>query len=246
MNLRGVLIAAATLVVASAGFAQMPRYAYLVAPANTVDALIKQMRNNPVVRDRYVRHYQMSPDQLEEMFRGLHVERLNKDTWVELFGVPNTGELKGHRYLLKAGTLVWVDKKGYALMKVSCGNPLGRMDRADEPDIKQAVSAPAGPAPMAPIDSFDMEMKPLVNVVEPNIPVLPEPVFVETPKVNEVVNVMGTQPAGFSFPIISMLPTLLIGIRPGSGGSPPVPEPMTIIAVSTGVAMLVKRRRKSR
>lgn len=246
MKFRGVLIAAALSVVASVGFAQMPRYSYLMAPANTTDALVKQMRTNPVVRDRYVRHFQMKPAELEKMFRSLHVEKLNKDTWVELFGVPQSGELRGHRYLLKAGTEVWVDSKGYAIMKVSCGNPLGRMDRADEPNLKQAVSAPSGAVPMEPISNFQSEYEPVVNVAEPIAPALPEPVFVETPPLNEVVNVTGSQPAGFSLPIIGLLPSILVGIRPSSGGTPPVPEPLTIFAITTGAAMLINRRRRSR
>ena len=245
MTFRGVFIASAILVVASVGLAQqMPRYAYLMAPANTTEALIKQMRTNPVVRDRFVRHYQMTPNELEKMFRSLRLERLNKDTWVELFGVPKSGELRGHRYLLKAGTEVWVDNKGFAIMKVSCGNPLGRMDRADEPDLKQAVGAPAEAVPMAPITGFDVEISPVVNVVEPLITALPEPVFVETPALNEVVNVTGSQQAGFSLPFLGLLPTLLVGIRPSGG--PPVPEPATIFAITAGVGLLINRRRRSR
>lgn len=220
--------------------AQMPRNAFLEKPATTRDALVRQVSTYPEVMDRYVRHFQMMPDDVVAFFSKLSLRKLDQDTEMEVFNVPHaTGVLRAEKQVVKRGEAVWVDESGRIVMVAHCGNPVVRTDRAEEPDAKPQTSVQAEEKPMG-------AGAVTVDIVAPTPAPPAEPV---APDVEFVVpgaggSSMVEEAAGFDFPGIAFLPTVLVGFR-GSDNEP-IPEPATVFGLSAGVAYLVARSRKLR
>lgn len=99
---------------------------FLDTPAPTHDALMRQVRTDPDVMDRYQRHFAMTPTQVLAFFDGLRLQRLKWDQTYDVYAVPRGGALKSTKRLLRKGTLVWVDERGKAVLMEVCGNPVTR------------------------------------------------------------------------------------------------------------------------
>lgn len=220
--------------------AQMPRNAFLEKPAPTREALLRQVSTYPEVMDRYVRHFQMMPDDLIAFFRKLSLRKLEQDTEMEVFNVPHaSGVLRAEKQVVKKGEAVWVDDSGRVVMIARCGNPAVRTDSAEEPDVKPQTSVQAEEKPVG-AGAVSVEIV-APSPAAPFEPVVPEVEFV-VPGAGG--SSMVEEAAGFDFPGIAFLPTVLVGFR-GSDNEP-IPEPATIFGLSAGVAYLVSRSRRKR
>lgn len=241
-----ITVACLSLSIAAASQRMGPN-PYLVRPAPTLAELLSQVRTNPVVFDRFSRHFQLSKEPLLEMLSGLRKVALEQDAVFEMWNVPaKTGELRSRRLTLRKGETVWVNAVGTPILKVSCGNPLTRTDEPSEPPVRSTLTSASGVKPVAAPGGTEVEEMVAPAPVEPLLPAMPGPEFVEIPAPSEMIAITETQPARFDFgSAIAFMPSLLFSIR---GDDWVIPEPATILALGGAASLLLARRakRKSR
>jgi len=234
--------------------ARPDRNAYLNRPVSSVAALVSQLKGDPEVADRYMRHFGMSKHDVIAMVSKLHMTRLQRDQPVDMFSVPQGGAIKSHKDVLKKGERVFVDAKGKVILKVKCGNPVVRGREKTElalvpPPLESPSAikslAPAIPTPTAPSNTVAQLIAPerapdIADTVAVAPPVAPNP--------NETAVVNSSYPGGSKginglvfLPILAILPTI-----PHHHGNPlpPAPEPVTGTLLLAGAASLALRRRR--
>lgn len=229
---------------------RMERGSYLTRTEPSVRGLLIQLRNNRAVMDRYMRHYAMTAQEVESYFATLHVAKLPEDRVVLMYAVPKSGEFRARVYKFRKGTLVFADAAGNPILKLSCGNPLTRGPMKPTEASSTYLTVPGKPIEdvqgeeVAPAPEEEM---PEAAVVEPDVPAeIPEaaPAPTEGPIITP-----GTEPAPLDFgrvlPIIPIIGLIWTGLGEGPP-PPPVPEPATVLALSTGVGLLVAKRRARR
>lgn len=237
----------ALLIALAAGVcsAQMPPNSFLVRPSDSASGVAQQARQNPVVMDRYARHFQMTPDQVVTMLSSLRLDTIKQDAYYDVYNVPSsTGEIRSRKLLVKKGTKVLVDANGTPVIWLACGNP---MTRTDTVSMKQSPTALSGPMD---VTSLSMPKTGPVETnlatIQPTAPITPDVTFTTPPPTENIVSSQNNSGAPFAgLAGLGLLPTLLIGL--GGGGGNVIPEPTTIILLGSGVAMLAARiRRRAR
>lgn len=217
--------------------AQHPgRNSFLNESVRTTDQLIAEVKADPNIRDSYERHFQMSEDQLYTYLRTLHPMRLQHDDVFTIYSIPPGGELKAHTQRLRKGELVFADMNGNPILRARCGNPLVGAPPGTIPE----ESVTGGPTGEVPMSVPQAELVPTIPLaLAPAPPVVPE-VAVVTPVVTPVVTTTAAQ----GLPLLPLLALPIIGgSTHGGSGNTPVPEPMTMLALATGVGALMARRR---
>jgi hypothetical protein len=102
-----------------------PPGSFLRYRASTVQELLAQVSADEAVRNRYARHFGISPNQVRAALGdGLRLTSLSKSTRVQSWYVGKRGRLHVKPRLLPKGTLVYVGADGKPLLAWSCGNPL--------------------------------------------------------------------------------------------------------------------------
>jgi hypothetical protein len=220
------------------GMAQHPgRNSFLNESVRSTDQLIAEVKGDPQIRDSYERHFQMSEDQLYTYLRTLHPMRLQRDDVFTIYSIPPGGELKAHTQRLRKGELVFVDMNGKPILRARCGNPLVGAPPGAIPQ-EDVSGTPTGMVPMSVPEAALVPTIPLA--LQPAPPTVPE-VAVMPPTVTPVVTT-----AAQGIPLLPLLALPIIGGSVhggGGGGFTPVPEPMTMVALATGVGTLIARRR---
>ena len=221
------------IVAASSSFA-MPRNSYLVRPARTHADLITQIKAEPIVADRYMRHFGMNRKEMIEYVDSLKLTRLEKTAVYMIYGVPKNGQLHANPQLLKRGTLIWVDASGAPILLEICGNPFtqGPKHTTMNDVISANPAQPDGMAPMATYPAEPVASAPVAITMAPQTPT--------APVIEPVVESVSTSRTNFGWlallPAIALIPT---------GGDDPVPEPASMTALALGVGSLIARRRKA-
>lgn len=258
-----------SLVVALAPALAMARpdlNAYLNYSVNSTAGLVAEVKHDPAVADRFMRHFGMSKADVIVMLSKLHVEKLQHDTAVTMFSVPVDGAIRSHHAVLRKGERVFVDADGNLVLKLKCGNPLvgGR-------ELTAVPFAPATVETSTPIRSMEPELvQPTVvptdmiaevlppdTVADITTPVVPEQKAVETITNNNITNNTTYATGGggsngiagllVAVPIAAFLGSVID--RHGNCCCPPpapTPEPvsMTLLAGSVvGLSISRKRRR---
>lgn len=224
--------------------------AFLNRPAASIQEVIKQVRSDPEVLDRFVKYYNMDKAELITYFSTLKQARLPKNELYVVYNVHEDGVIRSRLFDLKAGSLVYVDSFGQAVMKKVCGNPMKKgpsnlSTAALVPDVPTSAMAEfrpiteEAPGPQAPIEMMVVEEVVMPAFVAEQPPVTPPTIVTpETPVV---------KPSFESIPIASILP-LLAGaavLAPGGQGAP-IPEPATILAVTTAIGLYGASRARRR
>lgn len=245
----------------------VPRYSYLVRPVSSAHDLANQIRTEPVVAQRYARHFGRSAFEIAEHFeKNLYLTKLEKAETFNVYYAPPDNRLLVERKTLPKGTPVFVDKKTRKpVLKANCGNPL-----------TPAVSIQHQPIQTTPL--------PVVSRVTPHLaqevtlPEVPTVELVELP-LEEVVaaDVLPTETLAETMPetpietteaLAEALPTPTTPIEPivRRGGSPwwlliplggllfrednnnnlpPIPEPSSLLAIGAGFSLLYPSSRKA-
>lgn len=232
---------------ASTTLAQRPEpNAFLNKPVRTAEGLRRQVTNDPEVTDRYMRHYAMTRAEVLDLMAGLHMARLAKNTPMTVFNVNDRGVIGSRLFVIKAGSMLFVDQDGTPVLKVSCGNPFFR-----DTEILHAQSEVEVEAVTHPLKYDDEEgfvAMPVAELLEPSFAVaeaLPEeqPIHLPLGGTEDVFTRPGSDPA--------LWPLLLLGGLRGSPRNPPkedspVPGPAAAIMFAGPMAAAALRRRKAR
>ncbi len=238
MNLKKSILTVLFLMAVVATMA-MPRNSYLLRPANSKSALMSQVRNEPMLMDRYMRHFSMSEAEVIEYIGSLRLSRIERTGIYGVFGVPENGKIHSTMQNLRKGALIWIDTEGNPVLYAVCGNPMTLgPKRATMSEVLTTVPAtvpseivaiattPSAPVVPSPVVASAMPPTPVASVVD----IEPEGV------------VLGSRSGGFFLPALLGASALLAS---NDGGKEPVPEPATMTALALGAASLIARKRKS-
>lgn len=229
-----VLIAAAF---ASASDRPEPN-AFLNKKADTVPQLIREVRSDSEVADRYERHFGKSREELIQYLGELHLARLNADGTYMIYAVDDNGIIKARPQRLKAGTRVFADASGMPVLKASCGNAMvpgsNALSTTVAPSVGQATSA-LHTIPVTTPESIE-------SITQMNAALVPGEPAAIMPIIPGQVST-GNSNQGFVVPAalaaLGGAGAILIGGR----GSHPVPEPATILVMVSALAALRCRRK---
>lgn len=240
MLIKGVIALLVCMLSVSLMAQRMPPNPFINKPVNTTQQLVDHVASDPVVLDRFMRHFQMTKEEVLDMLKTLRPGKLDKDGEYMVFNTQTkTGEIRGKKRHLKKGHLVWVDRSGTPILEFDCANPLVP-GREPEPVVAAITGAPAGVKPVQLEFETLAEEVFVFKVNEPMIPAAPPIEFVETPPLTGTVTDVGESPAPFLAPL-AFLPTGLLALS-GSGGGV-IPEPATIITLGTGLTLIAARIR---
>lgn len=238
MNFKKTLFSGLMLLAVVAAMA-MPRNSYLLRPANSKSALLSQIRSEPLLMDRYVRHFSMTESEVMAYVDSLRLSRIERTGIYGVYGVPENGKIHTTMQNLRKGALVWIDKEGNPVLYAVCGNPMTLgPKRATMSEVLTTVPAtvpseivaiattPSAPVVASPVIASAMPPTPVASVVD----IEPEGV------------VLGSRSGGFFLPALLGASALLSF---DDDKKEPVPEPATMTALALGASALLARKRKS-
>lgn len=229
---RLIFIAGLTTMVVAAE--AMPTGAFLRKPAYKVSDLVTAVRTDPIVSDRYVRHFRMSKTQLVEYFSTLRLAKLDQGGAYTVYNVHNS-VLRSRVLNLKKGTLVFADASGRPILQQVCGNPM--VWRVPPVAAEPIVSAPATGDVTTAVDESTAVVAG-ATVAEPSIAPVPEiPPTFTPPSITRRDN------TGLLF-IPLLIGVGVLAFNQGDDDCPPVPEPATMTALVVGGAAVLRRRKK--
>lgn len=227
----------AAMVVTSA--MAMPRNSYLVRPAKTHNELMQQVRTEPVVMDRFMRHFAMTRQEVLDYLGALRMGRLERTAVYQVYGVPKNGVLHATPQLLKRGTLVWEDASGQPILLEICGNPftLGPKRVTMNDMVAVTPQATEGLVAMSTMPTTPVASAPMEIAMQPATPT--QPVVIE-PSVEPVPTSRRND-----FAWLLAVPVAAGLALQDSGGEEPVPEPATMTAMAIGAGVMALKRRKA-
>lgn len=248
-------------------FHRMPPNSYLVRPVDSARELAQQIRSEPVVAQRYARHFKQPAYAIADFFeKNLRLTKLERSGEFFVYYAPPDGQLLVKRRLLPRGKEVFVLKSNNKpVLLVECGNPVTpALSLPPPPDA--ALSAPATPAVVsmskpALAETVSQPVVPNVEVVEVPLeeavaadlfpPAIlseletlpetaPEPPPVVVPAA--VAPSVPIAPAAGSANWWALLPMFGFLFIPRGGGAPEViPEPTAWVGLMVGLGMLYWR-----
>lgn len=242
--LKAVMLAALLgLLVAVAPAQRLEPNSFIRKHTKTIESFRQHVSQDPVVMDRYMRHFGMNREQVLAYFETLRPGTVAQTGPYLVYNVPAaTGEIRHRVMTFKKGERVWVDQAGNYILKVSCGNPLVR--GSDEPLALVTTTIEEPETELRALNIED-EGEPLVAYTPtPQEPLVPDrsPILIPPDIIPGASSAQFIPGGGFSpWPLLGLG---LLGIRPGGGGDEPVPEPATMLALGAGAAYLVARRKK--
>lgn len=242
---------------------------FLDTDVSSTGQLVREVQTRPDVRDRYLRHYGMTANELYSYLGTLRLRNIPEDRVVTVYSVPGSGELRVHKQQLHKGELVFLDPNGNGALLAKCGNPIAQgptnvrnmalespvIEGSEVLAMQEIPSLTVVPVMLPNLQTaIAMNIPPdtLMDVVS-DIPPITTTVVTEQPIAVAPLPPAPPPPsAGNNNGLLGILPLLgggaLIGIlssHHGGGGTPivPAPEPATIVCLTVGALALLKRRR---
>src|SRR5687768_275760 len=81
--------------------------AFLNKPAHTTTQLVTQVKNDPQVASRFMRHFNMDRRELVSYLASLRLVKLPEDGHYKVYNVHPDGVIRARLFHLKKGTLMW-------------------------------------------------------------------------------------------------------------------------------------------
>jgi hypothetical protein len=241
---------------------RMPPNSYLVRPVGSVKELADQIRGEPVVAQRYARHFKQPAYAIADFFeKNLRIAKLERSQEFLVYYAPHDGQLLVKRRMLPRGKEVFVLKRtGKPVLLKECGNPLTPAVHLPSPSTVVPVAVPAIASPLQPVmaTTFSEAVLPEVEVVEvaleeavaadlfppailSELETLPETAPEPPPAVAPVAVVpdIPIVPAAGAANWWAILPLLLpFAVPRGGGPTEVIPEPATWLGLMMGLGML--------
>jgi hypothetical protein len=238
--LRGelLLIALACAFYPNEAAARTEPNSFLNRPAHDKNALMRQLRNDKVVMDRFMRHFHMSKEEVLSFASTLRLAKLERSGAYQVYNAKPNGRIDVRTLHFKKGTYVWVDQHGRPVMKKSCANPLMRQPSEAPPPTEVIIVERPPELEQFPPEQPEPSWEPLVLVPMEELiapPALAEPeVFVpeiEQPPIAIFAPPLFPPgvpaPIGPGMPWWPFLPFFWLLRPPGPGPGPvPVPPPI--------------------
>ena len=254
--MRSLFLAALLLlpaaVVAAAPDGRPVRNSFVDRRVANTRQLVAHVEADPVVADRYERHFAMSRRNVLAYLGGLHRGALAQDGVYTIYSVPSDGHVKMHVGRLRHGEPMFLDQAGRPVLVVRCGNPvvLGPVRSAHGNPLAAVPSEPTLGRSLAD-DADAVAAGDVLMALEPPVPIAPVPTtFVPAPPVDVSVATVGAVPTRGGWNVGGLPLLLPIVGSVASGGhdhhpSTPVPEPATLAPLALGAAALWRRRKRT-
>jgi hypothetical protein len=213
--------------------------AFLNRKADTIDQLVREVRTDPVVADRYERHFGKQKDELIEYFGTLHLARLNEEGTYMIYSVDDSGVIKARPQRLKAGSRVFADASGTPVLKASCGNAMVTGSNAQTAVITPSVGSATETMRNVAVTSPES----MSSITAP-VALTPASPVALTPTMPGQIST-GSSNQGLALPAALAAIGGAAAFLGGGGGSAPVPEPASILVIA-GALVALKYRRKSK
>jgi hypothetical protein len=266
-----VLSLLTSVAIAVESIAVVPRNSYLVRPVASARELANQIRTEPVVAQRYARHFKRSAWEFADYVeKNLRLTRLERAQTFNVYYAPPDDRLLVVRRTLPKGTPVFVEKRsGKPILKANCGNPLTPAASIPPPQATRPIeiASVATPIPMF-ADTINAPQAPVIEIVEiAEAPieevvaadVLPTETLVETlpesapePEVPPTLAPVMTSPTTQLPPAIRGGPNwlpflpLITLLAPRSGDDfAPIPEPTSALILGAGLGLLYPLSRRA-
>jgi hypothetical protein len=262
----------ASAAVAAESIAVVPRNSYLIRPVASAQELANQIRTEPVVAQRYARHFKRSAWEFAEYVeKHLRLTRLERAQTFNVYYSPPDDRLLVVRRTLPKGTPVFVERNtGKPILKANCGNPLTPAASIPTPQatLPIEIASVATPTPVF-AEVIDAPQTPTIEVVEiADAPieevvaadVLPTETLVETlpeaapePEAPPTLAPVAASPTTQLPPVITgggfnWLPFLpLVALITPRGGETyePIPEPTSALILGAGLGLLYPLSRRA-
>ena len=268
MTLLGLLAGTA---IAVESIAVVPRNSYLVRPVASARELANQIRTEPVVAQRYARHFRRSAWEFADYVeKHLRLTRLERAQTFNVYYAPPDDRLLVVRRTLPKGTPVFVEKRsGKPILKANCGNPLTPAASIPPPQATRPIeiASVATPTPVF-AEVIDTPQTPTIEIVEiVDAPieevvaadVLPTETLVETlpesapePEAPPVLSPVASAPTPQLPPAIRggpnwlpFLPLITLLAPRGGDNFAPIPEPTSALILSAGLGLLYPLSRRA-
>jgi hypothetical protein len=266
-----VLSLLTSVAIAVESIAVVPRNSYLIRPVASARELANQIRTEPVVAQRYARHFKRSAWEFADYVeKNLRLTRLERAQTFNVYYAPPDGRLLVVRRTLPKGTPVFVEKRsGKPILKANCGNPLTPAASIPPPQATRPIeiASVATPTPVFAevIDTPQTPTIELVEIVDAPIEevvaadVLPTETLVETlpeaapePEAPPVLSPIASAPTPQLPPAIRGGPNwlpflpLITLLAPRSGDDfDPIPEPTSALILGAGLGLLYPLSRRA-
>lgn len=105
----------------------LPPNSFLRVPVTTVQGLIREVSEDPIVANRYARLFRMSPTMVKVTFAGLHLTRLPEERPLQIWGIGlNRPEqpLIARVRRVSQGEPIFAGSDNTPVLLVRCGNPI--------------------------------------------------------------------------------------------------------------------------
>ncbi len=247
----------------------VPRNSFLVRPVASAKDLANQIRTEPIVAQRYARHFGRSAHELADYFeQNLKLTRLKQSGTYNIYYSPPDNRLMVVRKTLPKGTPVFVEKKtGKPIIKANCGNPLTpavmlpqqtveaesvspRVSEAVPPTMVEQeapVVAPLGielvEVPIEEVVAADVLPTDLLAEVLPEIEPEPSPTMAE-PVSTPITPVEPIVSSARTPWWLLLLPPVGFFVGTNADTGPPIPEPTSLLMLSAGLLLLYAPSRK--
>lgn len=210
--------------------------------------VVGQVKGDPVVADRLMRHFHMSKTELVAYLGTLHMAKLEKDGAYWVYNVHDDGVIRARVFSLAKGTLVYSGPDGKPVLRHKCANPMTRGPKGgDVGENDSAMSSEEAETRSVAEDvSASMDAMVMDVPLEPGTPaevVYSAPVTPEdTPQIEKLTIISTGGSNIFGFISLGMLG--LVGAIGSQSHTTPVPEPGTILATALGFGYMALRSRR--
>jgi hypothetical protein len=267
-----VLFLLTSVAIAAESIAVVPRNSYLIRPVASARELANQIRTEPVVAQRYARHFKRSAWEFADYVeKNLRLTCLERAQTFNVYYAPPDNRLLVVRRTLPKGTPVFVEKRsGKPILKANCGNPLTPAASIPPPQATRPIeiASVATPTPVF-AEVIDTPQTPTIEIVEiVDAPieevvaadVLPTETLVETlpesapePEAPPTLAPVAASPTTQLPPVVTgggfnWLPflTLIALVTPRGGESfEPIPEPTSALILGAGLVLLYPLSRRA-
>ncbi len=222
----------------------LPPGSYIRQPAATVEELVSQVQNDPVVAARYARLFHMSPEAVRLAFRNLRRSTLTHDEVMRVYYVH--GDKLGYKLRrVRAGEPVFSLPNGAPVLVAVCGNPL----RATLLPPSLALQIPD----FSPTEEVETVSPPFPPVIAERLEApAPFPIGPVVPPVLAEVTPNFVEETGVIPPVVTAAPNLFpllllpfLAFIPGGGGGtpsfpgpPPPPTPVPAVPEPSAYALM--------
>lgn len=244
---------AATMGCAAMASAQhLERNSFVRKPISDRATLLQQYDTDPVLRARYVKHFQADEGAVRDMFSGLNTTELSKSGRYLVYNYQPDGTIGLRRLFYHKGEKVLIDAAGRPVLRIACGNPM--ISAIAIPDAPTFSSKnPVDP----PLFGEEVPLTP-IETVEPGDPLPTEPLALVPSSEAPLAFAPAPQlpiAGGGGFNALPLLGLAAVGtglaLIPGGGENSvtplaPVPEPASMAVLGLGFGTMMFKRRRAK